>query len=201
MSNKPGKEEKSDRTTICPCMDQQGRRNGLPYNNAGAESEDAAKEGETASNRENLLSLYNEETRMSYFMSEINKVMKLMGILLPTAELETLYGKYDSMKKVNKFKLTYSYTCFNHTCLKHSFRIILTLEPESKNHKFSETADLEFDILDHGKTIDRMIRPVDLDHAYAEISLPSTLVNLLATAFARDQSNASGSKQSNEAKQ
>ena len=201
MSNKPGKEEKSDRTTICPCMDQQGRRNGLPYNNAGAESEDAAKEGETASNKENLLSLYNEETRMSYFMSEINKVMKLMGILLPTAELETLYGKYDSTKMVNEFKLTYSYTCFNHTCLRHSFRIIFTLEPESKNHKFSETADLEFDILNHGKTIDRMIRPIDLDHAYAPTSLPATLVNLLATAFARDQSNANGSKQSNEAKQ
>lgn len=201
MTGETSKEEKSDRTTICPCMDQQGRRNGLSYNNAGAESEETAKEGETASNRENLLSLYNEETRMSYFMSEINKVMKLMGILLPTAELETLYGKYDSMKKVNKFKLTYSYTCFNHTCLKHSFRIILTLEPESRNHTFSETAELEFDILDHGKTIGRMIRPVDIDHAYSEISFPSTLVNLLATAFAKDQSNANGSKQSNEAKQ
>ena len=196
MSNKNGKEEKSDRTTCCPCMEMRGRRNGLPYDNAGAESEDAAKEGETASNRENLFSLYNEETGMSYFMYEINKVMKLMGILLPTAELETLYGKYDSTKMVNKFNLTYSYTCFM-----HSFRIIFTLEPESKNHKFSETANLEFDILDHGKTIDRIIRPIDLDHAYAPTSLPSTLVNLLATAFAKDQSNANGSKQSNEAKQ
>lgn len=201
MSNKNGKEEKFDRTACCPCMEMRGRRNGLPYNNAGAESEDAAKEGETASNMENLLSLYNGETRMSYFMHQIDKVMKLMGILLPTAELETLYGKYDSTKMVNEFKLTYSYTCFNHTCLRHSFRIILTLEPESKNHKFSETADLEFDILDHGKTIGRMIRPIDLDHAYAPTSLPSTLVNLLATAFAKDQSNANGSKQSNEAKQ
>lgn len=196
MSNKNGKEEKSDRTTCCPCMEMRGRRNGLPYDNAGAESEDAAKEGETASNRENLFSLYNEETGMSYFMYKINKVMKLMGILLPTAELETLYGKYDSTKMVNKFNLTYSYTCFM-----HSFRIIFTLEPESKNHKFSETANLEFDILDHGKTIDRIIRPIDLDHAYAPTSLPSTLVNLLATAFAKDQSNANGSKQSNEAKQ
>lgn len=201
MTGETSKEEKSDRTTICPCMEMRGRRNGLPYNNASAESENAAKEGETASNKENLLSLYNEETRMSYFMHQIDKVMKLMGILLPTAKLETLYGKYVSTKMVNKFKLIYTYTCFNHTCLKHSFRIIFTLGPESKNHKFSETAELEFDILDHGKTIDRMIRPVDLDYAYAPTSLPSTLVNLLATAFAKDQSNANGPKQSNEAKQ
>ena len=196
MSNKNGKEEKSDRTTCCPCMEMRGRRNGLPYDNAGAESEDAAKEGETASNRENLFSLYNEETGMSYFMYKINKVMKLMGILLPTAELENLYGKYDSTKMVNEFKLTYSYTCFM-----HSFRVMLTLEPESRNHVFSEEIYLEFDILDHGETVDRMIKPVDLDRAYAPTSLPATLVNLLATAFAKDQSNANGSKQSNEAKQ
>lgn len=196
MSNKNGKEEKFDRTACCPCMEMRGKRNGLPYNNAGAESEDAAKEGETASNMENLLSLYNGETRMSYFMHQIDKVMKLMGILLPTAELETLYGKYDSTKMVNLFKLTYSYTCFM-----HSFRIIFTLEPESRNHKFSEEIYLEFDILDHGEIVNRMIKPVDLDHAYAPTSLPSTLVNLLATAFAKDQSNPCGSKQSNEAKQ
>lgn len=194
--NKEAKEEKIDWTCYSPFMDLRGKRNGLPHNEGNIGEEAAAKEGEQASNAKKFISLYCKETATSFFMHEIDQIMQCMDILLPTAELESLYGKYNSIAMENWFKITYSYNAFQ-----HSFRIIFTFEPESRDHRFSESIYLEFDVLDHGETVDRKIRLVDNDDAHSPISFPATLVNLLCSALAKDQSNANGSKQSNEVKQ
>lgn len=194
--DKEAKEGKIDWTCYSPFMDLRGRLNGLPHNEAGAGEEAAAREGGTALKARKFIPSYCKETATSFFMHEIDQIMQCMDILLPTAELESLYGKYNSIAMENEFKLTYSYNAFQ-----YSFRIIFAFEPESRDHGFSESIYLEFDVLDHGETVDRRIMPIDNDDANPPISFPATLVNLLCSALAKDQSNANGSKQSNEVKQ
>lgn len=129
-------------------------------------------------------------------MHEIDQIMQYMDIMLPTAELESLYGKYNSIATENWFKLTYSYNVFQ-----HSFRIIFTFELESRDHGFSGTIYLEFDVLDHCETVDCMMAMEDNLDAHSPTSLPATLVNFIASALAKDYSNATDNKRSNESKQ